>query len=856
MSVLNNKKYLDGDGLIKFWEICCANFPAKDGRGAKGTWPISITGNASGNAATATKLQTARTIWGQSFDGTANVTGNMTGVGSLSMVGPLTITGTTAETTAIKFSRSGNATWNYIIWPGNSSDSCKLAFGYDTNDAGSFYYMTSNAFYPRAADTYSLGTSSLKWSNVYATTFTGNLTGIASKVTVGTGSGSTYRAIVVTDGSNGLYTAGTAAGKPQYNYSTGDVKAKSFTTDGGNFIGNLNGNATSADKLNTNAGSATKPVYFGDGIPKQCNDTLAVSITGNAATATTADTAAKTAKTLTLKTPAETKTFNGSADVTFEVTPAKLGLTKAVLYLGKSTTAITDGGTEKPTIDGSVVNTLTAGNIVIDSADEREYIWNGSKWEKFGLDGDAASGNYKPIQQTVGDPAASGNSTTFIDTISQDANGKITVTKKNVNFAGYKTTQTAVSSPSASGNTTAFIDTISQNTNGVITVTKKNVDFSSYVPKSGDTTISGTLTANGFVGNLVGSATTATKATQDSDGNAINTTYLKRSQYGYYIDSYTFDNGPTDLGWVYLGSFTGSNTGLKIECDYASHCSNDYGTCTSQLILGVRPYSLDGFISKIKGSGGGLYITEGPQGTNGYYDYNVYIYVKAWMQGQVRIQTLGNNSFTWAKTSTAPNSAHTVRFDARDLDGYYVCHKTNVTKASLEGHTHNFADLSNHMVATNEFNFVPNGYNSDVYFNYRAVGGTGTVNAYRFTNGAGRGGYAPCYATNFITTSDRRMKENITEIVDASKSLELGFYEFDYKTGGHSAGHIAQDVREVYPAFVHGEETEKDNLSVDYNGLHTMQIKALKDKVTTLENENNDLKNRIEKLEALIEKLM
>lgn len=35
------------------------------------------------NVASATKLQTARTLWGQSFDGTGNVSGNMTGVGSI-----------------------------------------------------------------------------------------------------------------------------------------------------------------------------------------------------------------------------------------------------------------------------------------------------------------------------------------------------------------------------------------------------------------------------------------------------------------------------------------------------------------------------------------------------------------------------------------------------------------------------------------------------------------------------------------------------------------------------------------------------------------------------------------------------
>lgn len=40
---------------------------------------------ASDNIATATKLATARTIWGQAFDGSANVSGDMTGVGFLNM---------------------------------------------------------------------------------------------------------------------------------------------------------------------------------------------------------------------------------------------------------------------------------------------------------------------------------------------------------------------------------------------------------------------------------------------------------------------------------------------------------------------------------------------------------------------------------------------------------------------------------------------------------------------------------------------------------------------------------------------------------------------------------------------------
>ena len=54
-------------------------YPTKTGSGASGTWGINVTGN----AGSATKLQTARTLWGQSFNGTGNVSGDLTGVGKI-----------------------------------------------------------------------------------------------------------------------------------------------------------------------------------------------------------------------------------------------------------------------------------------------------------------------------------------------------------------------------------------------------------------------------------------------------------------------------------------------------------------------------------------------------------------------------------------------------------------------------------------------------------------------------------------------------------------------------------------------------------------------------------------------------
>lgn len=107
-------------------------------------------------------------------------------------------------------------------------------------------------------------------------------------------------------------------------------------------------------------------------------------------------------------------------------------------------------------------------------------------------------------------------------------------------------------------------------------------------------------------------------------------------------------------------------------------------------------------------------------------------------------------------------------------------------------------------------------------------------------------------AGNFITNSDKRLKININEISSdkLSNSLNLNFVEFDYKDNDkHSAGHVAQEVKEVLPEFVHGNEYETEYLSIDYTGLHSVQIKALID-------ENNIMKKEIKELKELIKTLI
>ena len=61
------------------------------------------------------------------------------------------------------------------------------------------------------------------------------------------------------------------------------------------------------------------------------------------------------------------------------------GLTGAMHFRGVSTTAITDGGTEHPTIDGTEFIGAVAGDVVL--YNQQEYVWVGDKWELLGDEG-------------------------------------------------------------------------------------------------------------------------------------------------------------------------------------------------------------------------------------------------------------------------------------------------------------------------------------------------------------------------------------------------------------------------------------------------------------------------------------
>lgn len=117
----------------------------------------------SSNVASATKLQTARTLWGQSFNGTANVSGSLTGVGNITASAGINIISTGEN--------------NISILRGGSDATAVV--------------LNAIAFkpYDAATNKLNLGTSTARWLGVYANigNFSSTVTGTRFISTVATG---------------------------------------------------------------------------------------------------------------------------------------------------------------------------------------------------------------------------------------------------------------------------------------------------------------------------------------------------------------------------------------------------------------------------------------------------------------------------------------------------------------------------------------------------------------------------------------------------------------------------------------------------------------------------------------------
>lgn len=114
-----------------------------------------------------------------------------------------------------------------------------------------------------------------------------------------------------------------------------------------------------------------------------------------------------------------------AAQVAQYVANKTAGLTGAMHFIGISTTIITDGGTENPTIADYTGTAKTAGNVVL--YENKEFLWTGSAWELLGDEG-----SYALKTTTVNGKALSGNITLTAEDVGADEKGAATAVKSSL----------------------------------------------------------------------------------------------------------------------------------------------------------------------------------------------------------------------------------------------------------------------------------------------------------------------------------------------------------------------------------------------------------------------------------------
>jgi hypothetical protein len=119
---------------------------------------------------------------------------------------------------------------------------------------------------------------------------------------------------------------------------------------------------------------------------------------------------------------------------------------------------------------------------------------------------------------------------------------------------------------------------------------------------------------------------------------------------------------------------------------------------------------------------------------------------------------------------------------------------------------------------------------------------TGLRGSYNITSGA------------YTSVSDRKFKKNIMDVGKVKeKLLKLSPKKYNFVTQDDSGemyiGLIAQEVKELFPEFVHYHK-ESDSYTMDYSGMSVVAIQAIKEQ----QSEIDELRKEIMELKNLIKK--
>lgn len=197
----------------------------------------------------------------------------------------------------------------------------------------------------------------IRYTNTYKGAITLNIDSAGAKPVYLNGSATSSSNYSLTAGTYIAYYDGTNFYFRTDGKLTADITGSASYADGAGYADEA-ASATNSDKLDGQDGSyylnynnfTNKPT-----IPTVNNGTLTIQVNG---------------------TSKGTFTANQSSNSTVNITAEALGLSKAMDFLGSTTTAISDGATTNPITVNSVSTTVNAGDVVLYNG--YEYVWTGS----------------------------------------------------------------------------------------------------------------------------------------------------------------------------------------------------------------------------------------------------------------------------------------------------------------------------------------------------------------------------------------------------------------------------------------------------------------------------------------------
>lgn len=522
------------------------------------------------------------------------------------------------------------------------------------------------------------------------------------------------------------------------------------------------------------------------------------------------------AKTISTTAPSSTSD-DTSIPTSAAVWDAISNLGNVFVFRGTSSTEITDGGMQNPTIRGTVITSKKIGDVFL--YDDKEFVWTGLVWEVLGDEGSHA---LKTVSIT-GAGALGGGGTLAADR---------TITHKTIS----RTDSTSTVSPTHGGTFTA-IDSITSNTYGHITaVNTKTVTL----PRDNDYIYSGVISANG-----------------DTTDNL----WMKIAEYKL-ISDVTLDVKATFLVTCHFNTDLYPGSGILSIHARGNNKGEDpfvYGKTTARWSLSNSNLSN---IIKIK-------THYDDSGSTLIRYIRIYVTAKSWNRG-VGIKLLNSHGWNSPNISnwtfyTVPNPVATsadysegteltittdkITFDSnggiRSTDSNVASNNkvwntnggyTTLATVATSGSYTNLTDKPTTTTVKQNLDTSDSAY--PILFTYNsnptngAAAETKYSNNFKINPSTGELTVSKVSATNgFFQTSDIR-KKNIKSELDLEKCYDLidKCSTVIYNLKGddkEQIGMIAQEVKEFFPEIVN--ENSDGFLSLDYAKLVVICIRVLKD---------------------------